>query len=344
MNESHLDPWAEAIDQFPLTGSPRSRFVAALRHAVLAPSSHNSQPWLFRLRENALELFADRSRALPVVDPEDRELIISCGVALRFLRVALNHFGQGVRVALLPSVASPDLLARVTLTGVVQPSPRAHKLFSAITGRRTNRFPFNDAPVPEPLLGRARNLADKEGAWLQTLTGDTDRSALAELIAEGDRQQLADRRFRRELALWVHSNRTASRDGMPGFAHGLGNLAAEVGPLVIRTFDIGDGRAARDRQLALGSPALAVLWTEQDTVRDWLRAGQSLGATLLSLQADGIAVSHLNQPVEVPTLRDRVRVLLGREGMPQIILRLGYGRVVRATPRRRVEDVLDRAE
>jgi len=340
MSDATPDPWAEARDEFPLTGTRRSRFVAALRHAVLAPSSHTSQPWIFRLEGESLELLADRSRALPVVDPEDRELIISCGVVLRFLRVALNHFGQGARVTLFPDPATPDLLARVSLTGVVQPSRRAHKLFEAIALRRTNRFPFESDPVPEPLLGRARNIAEKDGGWLQTLTGEADRAALAELIAEGDRRQLSDRKFRRELASWVHSNRSTSRDGMPGYAHGLGDLAASVGPLVIRTFDIGDGRAARDRQLALGSPALAVLWTEQDTPRDWMRAGLSLGAALLSLEADGIAVSYLNQPIEVPELRDRVRTLLDREGAPQIVLRLGYGRDVRTTPRRRVEAVL----
>lgn len=340
MNDTSLDPWAEAIDEYPLTGTPEEKFRAVLRFAVLAPSSHNSQPWLFRVVGNALELLADRSRALPVVDPEDRELIISCGAALRFVRATLTHFGQGSRLALFPERDQPDLLARVTLDEPVKPTERDHALFKAIPLRRTNRFPFEPREVPEVALGRARNQTEKDGAWLQTLTGEADRAALAELIAEGDQAQLADRRFRRELAAWVHSNRSASRDGMPGYAHGIGDLASAVGPLIIRTFDVGDGRAARDRQLALGSPALAVLWTEEDSPRAWLRAGQGLAGALLSLQAEGVAVSYLNQPIEIPELRDRVRALLGREGEPQLILRLGYGKLCRPTPRRRVPEVL----
>jgi len=340
MNDTSLDPWAEAIDEYPLTGTPEEKFRAALRFAILAPSGHNSQPWLFRVVGNALELLADRSRALPVVDPEDRELIISCGAALRFLRATLTHFGQGTRLALFPERGQPDLLARVTLDDPVRPSDRDHDLFRAIPGRRTNRFPFEPRAVPEVVLGRARNQTEKDGAWLQTLTDESDRAALAELIAEGDQVQLADRRFRRELAAWVHSNRSASRDGMPGYAHGIGDLASAVGPLIIRTFDVGDGRAARDRQLALGSPALAVLWTEEDSPRAWLRAGQGLAGALLSLQVDGVAVSYLNQPIEIAELRDRVRTLLGREGEPQLILRLGYGRACRPTPRRGVPDVI----
>lgn len=339
LKDSALDPWAEAIDEYPLTGALKERFRAVLRFAVLAPSSHNSQPWRFRMRNGQLELLADRSRALPVVDPDDRELIISCGAALRFIRAVFTHFGQGTRVALLPERDEPDLLARIEIADPVEPTDRDHALFAAIAKRRTNRFPFEPRPVPEVVLGRARSQAERDGAWLQTLTGDADRTALAELIAEGDRIQLADRRFRRELAAWVHANRSATRDGMPGYALGSGDLVSQVEPLIIRTFDVGDGRAARDRQLALGSPALAVLWTEEDSVRAWLRAGQALAGFLLSLGADGVSASYLNQPIEVPELRDKVRTQLGREGAPQLILRLGYGRDCRPTPRRPVQDV-----
>ena len=64
-----------------------TKLITAVEHAVLAPSSHNTQPWQFRLIEDGLQLFADRSRALPVVDPHDRALVISCGASLFHLRI-----------------------------------------------------------------------------------------------------------------------------------------------------------------------------------------------------------------------------------------------------------------
>ena len=45
-----------------------------IEQATRAPSSHNTQPWLFRVSAEAVEVHADRSRALPVNDPHDREL------------------------------------------------------------------------------------------------------------------------------------------------------------------------------------------------------------------------------------------------------------------------------
>jgi hypothetical protein len=341
MRSSELDPWAEALDTFPLTGPMEARLRAVVRFAVLAPSSHNSQPWLFRVEGDRLELWADRARALPVCDPEDRELTISCGCALLNLRVALRKFGQKISYQLLPDPAQPDLMARVRLEGEQEPGADDNDLFQVITRRRTNRQPFEPRPLPENLLARARKAAEAEGGWLQTLDGETDRIALGDLIAEADRQQMADRRFRRELAAWVHANRSGSHDGMPGYAHGAGDLASTIAPVIIRTFDMGKGAAARDRDLALGSPVLAVLWTEEETPRAWLQSGQALERALLRLAADGISVSYLNQAIEIPELRDGLARLLGREGYPQAILRLGFGRPIRPTPRRPVEEVLE---
>jgi hypothetical protein len=39
---------------------------------------------------DGVELFADRTRALSVVDPDDRELTMSCGAALSQLRLAIR--------------------------------------------------------------------------------------------------------------------------------------------------------------------------------------------------------------------------------------------------------------
>ena len=76
-----------------------------VEYAALAPSGHNTQPWRFRLRGGGAELLADRTRALPVVDPDDRELVISCGAALGVMSqgelhsLALSIFLPGVTLA-----------------------------------------------------------------------------------------------------------------------------------------------------------------------------------------------------------------------------------------------------
>lgn len=335
-----LEPYVEALDEFPLTGTPEQKLRAAVKYAVLAPSSHNTQPWLFRVTGGGLELLADRSRGLPVVDPRDRELIISCGAALFNLRVTLRRFGNRDIVDVLPDVGNPDLLARVSLDGQLDPSDEERALFQAIPARRTYRLPFQPRAIAASLLTALEIAAVREGAWLNITQTEDTRSMLADLVASGDRQQMADRRFRRELAAWMSSNRSRSRDGIPGYAFGFSDLMATAGPLVVRTFDIGKGQAAKDRELALGSPVLAVLGTASDTPRDWIAAGQALQRVLLRAQVEGVAASFLNQPIEVPELRLEVQVLTGYMGFPQMVLRMGYDGKAKPTPRRPVEDVL----
>src|ERR1051326_7284519 len=74
--------WHITEADFPADGMPVEQWKFFLRYAVLAPSSHNSQPWCFHISDERLSLYADRSRACRVVDPCDRELIMSCGCAL----------------------------------------------------------------------------------------------------------------------------------------------------------------------------------------------------------------------------------------------------------------------
>lgn len=212
-----------------------------------------------------------------------------------------------------------------------------------ITKRRTNRLKFEDRELDESLISKLRStVTDKGGIeqdttiWLHIAKEEDEKNSLADLIAEGDRIQLSDKRFRRELASWIHSNRSHSKDGMPGYAFGYSDIMSHMGPFVLRTFDFGKGQAAKDRQLAAGSPILAVLGTRSDEPIDWLKAGMALSRMLLAAQIENVWSSFLNQPI-----RPKVQELVKEEkGFPQIMLRMGYGKDVKPTPRRPVDDVL----
>ena len=228
-----------------------------------------------------------------------------------------------------------------SLGSTCAPSAEDRRLFEAIPNRHTNRLPFERRSIPKRVLQELKHAAEREGAELAVITADNHKEPLAELIAEGDRLQWDDRRFRAELAAWSRANHSDKADGIPGYGLGHGDAKSVVGPLVIRTFDLGDGQAARDRQLADGSPALAVLLTDWEGPAEWLAAGEALDHLLLRAQAEGVVASFLNQPVEEASLRPKLRKLLGEHGFPQLVLRLGYPvKAARPTPRRALEDVV----
>jgi hypothetical protein len=327
-------------EDFPVAAAPDEKLLFLLNYAILAPSSHNTQPWLFRLQGHELDLIADLNRSLPICDPENRELIMSGGAALHHLRVAARYFGHDSRVDIFPESESPYLLARFSLGGAMEATAEDMLLFNAIPRRHTNRGAFLPDPVPQALLDVLSQMTERYGCWVQFFQDDESRFQIADLVSEADCVQWADKLFRRELANWLTPNRSPRRDGIPGYAHGKGDLISDAEPFLVRTFDLGKGQAARDREIALHSPVLAVLGSAGDTKADWLNAGQALSAILLRSRVEDVWASFLSQVVEVPSTRAQLESLAGAKGAPQILLRLGFGREAKPTPRRALPEFI----
>lgn len=327
----------------PLAASTRpDRLLRSLLgYAVLAPSSHNSQPWRFVVNGATISVCADRVRALPVVDPFDRELIISCGAALLNLRVALDHAGLAHTISTFPSEVDPDLLALVRICDDGYSDASLGALFDAIPDRVTTRAPFEPSPVPEDVQHELIAAGVAEGADVACVDSIAHRARVAELVAEADRQQFADARFRRELASWIDPRRHA--DGMPAFAAGVPALldfAAPVATMAVRTFDLGNGLAALHHQLVGASPLIVCIATVRDDREAWLAAGQALERILLAATRAGYTASFLNQPIETAGLRTRLCHMLGLHGEPQLLLRVGRGPHTPHSPRRPLDEVI----
>ncbi len=312
---------------------PTPQLQALVQAATLAPSSHNTQPWLFRLEGQVIELLADRTRALPVNDPDDRELTISCGCALFNLRVAAAAAGLQAQVEPWPDAADTDLLARVHLS--LNGAGQALAAMQAAMGeRRTYRERFAATAVGPMALRSLVDAVHSEAASLAVLDTADQRLGAAALVAEGDAMLWANPSWRRELAAWMHPRRRGDGLTLPA-------LAIPVAQIVVRTFDMGHGVAAKDRQLADESPVLAMLSTAGDMPGDWLAAGQALQRLLLVGVQLGLQASYLNQAVQVATLRPKLQQLTGRPGYAQLLLRIGNPTQVKpAAPRRPLADVL----
>ena len=307
-----------------------------ISRAALAPSSHNTQPWVFRVSESTIELYADRTRALPVNDTSDRELTISCGCALLNLRIAAASDGLDANIHILPDQADEDLLASVTFTNAAASTTADAELSTMIERRRTYRKKFDDRAVSDEIINELVGAAASEGAWLKPLQADDLRREIAVLVSEGDSIQWDNDQWRRELAAWMHPRRRGDGLSLP-------TLAVPIAQWVVRTFDLGGGVAAKDQQLAEGSPLLAVLGTDTDEPRNWLQTGQALQRVLLVGCRNGLQASYLNQPVQVYALRSKLQHVVAG-GFPQILLRFGFpAEKIPAAPRRNVDDVIEHA-
>jgi len=308
---------------------------AAVR-ATLAPSVHNTQPWRLVLNATSLELLCEPTRQLQVLDPNGRQMRISCGGALFNARVALAAAGYPVTVERLPDPTRPTLLARLTVSGdAVEPGLAG--LDAAIEQRRTNRRQFTSDEVPEQVLDKLAAAAAAEGALLRRVTGEQNLIALATLTQRADALQTTDPAYRAEVRAWT-TERRDRLDGVP--VEAVPHSGQSFDDIPIRSFDIdGHGGLPAETHSSIHQ-TLLLLATPSDNSLAWLRAGEALEHTLLEITEAGLAVGILSQIAEVPAIRALVRAELGMSEHPHLVLRVGQAPATPATRRRRLADVL----
>ncbi len=318
---------------------PAAASADQLRHVVeaaaLAPSVHNTQPWQFTVRPDGLDLRADPARRLEVLDPDGRQLHLSCGAALFHARAAARGIALEVAVQLLPDPTDRDLLAQLRITAGAAPSEQETTVAAAILRRHTFRGTFDDRPVPAGLIEQLRLDAECEGALLHEVSRRDDLLELEVLLSHADADEEQDGRYRRELEHWVQRDATT--------LDGLATASLTTAPgssLRQRDFTLTHAPATDGSAPIADHPMVWVLITQDDDRAAWLRAGQALAAVLLRAAAAGIQAQPLGQVTDLLAYRLRLGTVLGVRGHPQLVLRMGYAHHTGAAPRRNVEDIL----
>ncbi|MEU3980593.1 nitroreductase family protein [Streptomyces sp. NPDC026672] len=314
--------------------------TALVKDATAAPSMYNAQPWTFRfLRDSgALQLYADVGRAMPRSDPDNRALCLGCGAALFNLRVAAVHAGREPTVELLPDPGDPHLLATVRLTDPMRTAGGLAELYPAIHRRHTSREPFRETEVPPEVLAALRHGAELEGAQL-AVPGLWHVQMLLDLVHDAEGHDSVDAGRIEELARWtrIGAEEAGADDGIPEYAFG---PRTRDGRAPVRDFAGRRPMAGRRAAVFERAPHLALLGTAGDGPEDWLRAGQAMERVLLLATVHGLSTSLTSHALEWNDLRWLARDPATAMGYVQMVLRLGYGPEVRATPRRPVDDVL----
>ncbi|HBL31138.1 MAG TPA: hypothetical protein DD490_30295 [Acidobacteria bacterium] len=161
-------PWWIEEEAFPADEDDESKLAWLLHRTILAPAELPPQAWTFRLENDTLELYADRSSGLPGGEPDGRVQALEGGAALFHLWLALRHHGYAGDVELLPEIGRPDLLARVQL-GEMRPALAEEELLFAQIRRHPARRGASPGTFSPRLIADLQAAAAEEGAWLQVL-------------------------------------------------------------------------------------------------------------------------------------------------------------------------------
>lgn len=319
-------------------------------YATMAPSSHNTQCWRFRVNEslNTIMVFPDFKRRCPTVDPDDHHLYVSLGCAVENLVLAAEARGynpqvdssspeDGIRVKLSPGDDSS--LARTTAD-----------LFDAIPKRQVSRCDYDGKPISQ------EELLQLEQAGASTTRGVnvrvllvTDRKKMNDVLDHvigANTIQMNDPNFKKELVSWVRFNEkdaAARGDGLYGKCTDNPAIPTVIGKLIFNMVARASTENKKIVKQVESSAGFAIFVSERNDVRHWVETGRCYERFALRATTLGIRNAFLNQPVEVEKERPLFSAMLGLKESERadLIVRFGSGPEMPISPRRPLEDVVE---
>ncbi len=326
--------------------------------AILAANPHNSQPWLFRIGSDVVDVFADTVRNIGAIDPYLREMYMGVGCAIENLRIAAAHDGYQTEVSLMPDVGHPAHAARIRLA---RATPALSDLYDAIPKRHTNRGAYDTARIVtadqlSELAGLATGLQDAKVEWF---VSPESRKRIGELTVAATEAIIADPQQSGDSARWFRwqwEDVLEHRDGLTLDAQALPpliNFAARVlPPMSQEQADAGWLKSTREVHVATAAAFGFIVVSDPVDPASRLRGGQLWQRLHLKATAMGLAAHPLNQMPEradrekqlgiEPRFGNALQELAGNPGLQVLMpFRIGYPTVVsKPSPRRDVQSVL----
>ncbi|HVW82509.1 MAG TPA: hypothetical protein VHC68_00985 [Candidatus Paceibacterota bacterium] len=301
---------AEFLAAFPFEEPLGEQVSALLAGATRAPSTHNSQPWRFKIEAQSVRIFRDTSVKLPYSDPVSRYAHVSIGFLLQHLAVLADALGMEPRFEL---VCREEEIARVTLAPAKEGSALS-PLAEAIFTRRNRRGVFTAASIPAEILEAAQaNDASARLGVAPELHVESDSAKAREIgeltfknmVAVYERPE-----FRAEMSRWIAPTGSGRLTGLPGYSLNLPMPLTWLLPPLIKHFNMGKLPGAGSRAAIASAPALFGFASAEEP-RGWVAVGYAASYAALTLVSHGYDYSVFVATIEYPETRARVGQLLG---------------------------------
>lgn len=318
-----------------------------IEQAIKAPSGHNTQPWLFHINENSIEIHPDFSKTLKVVDASHRELFISLGCAAENLCIAAQSKGYtyGIEIS-NEGIITIQLISQVN-EGVTSTNKNLNSLLEQINKRQNNRSVYNGQTIKNTILKETISINQEQNIQLHYWkNGTSEFDQLLRLILKGNEIQMSDPLFKTELKSWMRFNKRHEKktnDGLSYAVFGAPNLPKWISRSIISTCLTPGIQNKSDRKKINSSSHLILFTIKEDTPKTWIAAGRILERFLLNTTQHDIATAFMNQPCEIASLSEQIQKEVLKENgeeIPILLLRVGYAQPMPYSPRKKVSEVI----
>lgn len=301
------------------------QFLQLIRYAILAPSSHNSQPWRFTIQPNTILLEPDFTRALPESDHNHRQLYISIGSALANLIVAADYYGFDTKQKFKEEDRKTSI--QIILTKRERHTTEPTHLLDSITSRRTNRSKYTSSSVEQGFLNLLKELANDDSLQLFLIDDKDTKDKLTDLVMVATDEAMASQAFRSELSEYLLNNATKQSVGMPCFGMDIPTPVSFIAPKIIKNFNISKMTGKQERDILQNhTPVFGVIATDTDEPKSWITAGKEWQMISLLAEQKGYATNALAALIQIGDHYKDGMKLLQTNFRPQVFFRLGLSK------------------
>lgn len=296
--------------------------------ASLAPSGHNTQPWVVKYVEPYHWIIInDKNRWLPAVDPTQRETILSIGAFLQNLENAANNLGYKCEFNILAKTNQDEDIVDVKLT-------KANGIFKydveKIKNRRTVRSNYlNNVLKKED----SAFLINDEKDFIHYITNTSKEHLwLNEQTIEANRIQAYRDAAQSELANWIRFSSKDAAKHLDGLT--LASMEIEGVPAwYLRNFYDGKyvmKKSFREKSIdkvveqVSQSAGWLVIISKDNSVENLLETGKRLQRLWLKVRDKNIAIHPMTQIIEEAASNKILNSSIGINEPIQFILRTGY--------------------
>lgn len=340
-DQKNYQAWKVSLSDFQEKWRLKNKILFFLKYGILAPSTHNSQPWTFEFSEpNKITIKPNWERKLIAADPNNRNLYISLGCSLTNIRISAGYFGFGIE----EEIKKIDNEYRIYLE--FKKGKIFHdlsRLAPEISRRFSDKSIYLDKLVPKKFLNLTEKNVAKSGQKISYVLSQGSRDLIADMYLNIGSQYSADPSFRSELSKWLKQNDTRDGDGMPGFVSGLSLIQSKIGKFLIKYLPpLPKIQVKKDSEHLRRGPVIGLISSSSNQPADYIRTGELYQEIALLSSEVGLSMTPMTALIEKTESHAGLKKIFKfSQPHPQMFFRLGYSKAgYYHTPRNSVEEHL----
>ncbi len=296
--------------------------------ASLAPSGHNTQPWLVKYIEPFHWIIGnDKSRWLPAVDPTQRETILSIGAFLQNLEYAANNLGYNCQFDILAKINQDENIMEVKL---IKNGSAAKYDIEQLKHRRTVRSNYLKSVLKNEDVNHL--LQDDKDFILYLANNTKEHAWLNEQTIEANRIQAYRDDAEKELADWIRFSSKDVAKNLDGLTLASMEIEGVPGWYLRNFYGKKDVMKKSFREQSINkvvkqvsqSAGWLLITSKDNEVATLLETGRRLQRLWLKIRGKNIAIHPMTQIIEETSTNQMLSNSIGISEPIQFILRTGY--------------------